>query len=99
MFARTNQDVRRSLWRDVFESKKFGILVDQFRRQFALADLAKDAVIHRRKPPETPCRRLLQPVQSHYERIVEAPLTGELSRKALCLALRRQASHTNTIEA
>src|ERR1700758_466370 len=140
MFARTDQDMRGSLRGDIFEGKKFGIFVDQFRRQFAFADLAKNAVIHRPKPPyksteSTPFEKadlslarqraqknaqgyplvrddnvetklkassiclLLQPVQSHHERIVEAPLPSEQRREALCVPLRRQAPHTHTVEA
>jgi hypothetical protein len=43
--------MRGSLRGDVFESEKLRIFVDQFRGQFVFADLAKDAVVHRHKPP------------------------------------------------
>jgi hypothetical protein len=49
MLARADEDMRGRLRRDVFEGEKFRIFIHQFRRQFAFADLAKDAVIHR--PP------------------------------------------------
>src|ERR1700680_3933303 len=60
--------------------------------------LARDDNVETRPKASSICRSL-QLVQSHYERIAEAPLAGELSRKALCLALRRKAAHTHAIEA
>src|SRR6266849_4452137 len=44
MLARTNQDVRGSLWVDVFESKKIGIFVHDFRGDLLRGDLAEQAV-------------------------------------------------------
>src|SRR3977135_3623014 len=44
MFARTNKDVRRSLWVDVFEGKKIGIFVHNLRCTLLSGKLTANAV-------------------------------------------------------
>ncbi len=51
MFARTNKDVRRRLWVDVFEGKKIGIFVHDFRGDLLRGDLAEKAVRAHWVPP------------------------------------------------
>jgi hypothetical protein len=46
MLARADQDVRGRLRRDIFKGEELGVFVDELRRHFMFADLAKDAVGH-----------------------------------------------------
>src|ERR1700687_786038 len=46
VLPRADQEVGRRLRLDVFKREYFLVLIDQFRRDFFLADLAEQAIVH-----------------------------------------------------